>query len=91
MREKTLKRASAVWTRFNPVALAVQKAVHVDKVIGDIRCIFSDLSMDAYGKRPDTDRVLSAEAAGGALLDLGPYPMVWVSLDTMLGDEDVKY
>lgn len=59
--------------------LAVQKAVHEDNTIGEIRCIYTDHSMDAYGKRPDTDRVLSAQSAGGALLDVGPYPMVWVS------------
>lgn len=58
--------------------LAVQKAVF-DGEIGDVRCVYSDLSIDAFGKRPDSHRVLSAELAGGALLDLGPYPMVWVS------------
>jgi predicted dehydrogenase len=59
--------------------LAVQKAVF-DGEIGDVRCVYSDLSMDAFGKRPDSHRVLSAELAGGALLDLGPYPMLWVSV-----------
>lgn len=68
----------AVWTRFNPVMLAIQKAVHVDNVIGDIRCLYSDHSMDVYGEKPGTHRVLSAELAGGPLLDVGPYPMVWV-------------
>lgn len=71
--------ASAVWTRFNPVMLAIQKAIHEDDLIGEIRCMYSDHSMDAYKKRPDTDRVLAAELAGGSLLDIGPYPLVWVS------------
>jgi predicted dehydrogenase len=57
--------------------LAAQKAVF-DGAIGEVRCVYSDLSMDAYGKRPASHRVLAAELAGGALLDLGPYPMVWV-------------
>ncbi|WVR07379.1 hypothetical protein IAU60_004420 [Kwoniella sp. DSM 27419] len=70
----------AVWTRFNPVMLAIQKAVHQDDLIGDIRCIYSDHAMDAYTKRPDTDRLLSAELAGGSLLDIGPYPMVWTMM-----------
>ncbi len=60
--------------------LAIQKAVHVDNVVGDIRCVYSDQSYDACGKRPDTERSVSAELAGGCLLDIGPYPMVWVSL-----------
>ncbi|WVN90151.1 uncharacterized protein L203_105387 [Cryptococcus depauperatus CBS 7841] len=67
----------AVWTRFNPVMLAIQKAVHEDGLIGDIRCIYSDHAMDVYKKRPVTDRLLSAELAGGSLLDIGPYPLVW--------------
>lgn len=69
----------AVWTRFNPVMLAIQKAIHEDDLIGEIRCMYSDHSMDAYKKRPDTGRVLAAELAGGSLLDIGPYPLVWVS------------
>ena len=69
----------AVWTRFNPVMLAIQKAVNVDKVIGDIHALHSEFSMDLYGRKPDTNRILSAELGGGGLLDVGPYPMVWVS------------
>lgn len=64
----------AVWTRFNPVMLAVQKAIHEDNLIGEIRCMYSDHAMDAYKKRPDTDRVFAAELGGGGLLDIGPYP-----------------
>lgn len=67
-----------MWTRFNPCMLAAQKALF-ESVIGDVRCVYSDFSVDGYRKRPDSHRVLAAELAGGALLDLGPYPMVWVS------------
>ncbi|WVQ82028.1 hypothetical protein IAT38_004156 [Cryptococcus sp. DSM 104549] len=79
-REKNVFFMEAVWTRFNPVMQAIQKAVHEDDVIGEIRCIYSDHAMDAFKKRPDTDRVLSAELAGGSLLDIGPYPMVWTMM-----------
>ncbi|WWC63118.1 uncharacterized protein I303_105718 [Kwoniella dejecticola CBS 10117] len=79
-KEKNLFLMEAVWTRFNPVLLAIQKAIHQDNVIGDIRCLYSDLSMDSLGKRADTDRLLSAELAGGPLLDLGPYPLVWTMM-----------
>ncbi|WWC90848.1 uncharacterized protein L201_005785 [Kwoniella dendrophila CBS 6074] len=74
---KSLFLMEAVWTRFNPVLLAIQKAIHQDDIIGDIRCLYSDLSLDSLGKRSDTDRLLSAELAGGPLLDLGPYPLLW--------------
>ena len=71
--------SSAVWTRFNPNLIAIQKALHEDQIIGDVTSLHSNLSMNAIGRRPDSDRVLAAELAGGALLDLGPYPWTWVS------------
>lgn len=80
---------TGVWTRFNPTMIAVQKALFSGE-IGDVRCLYADLSMDCYGKRPDDNRLLAAELAGGALLDLGPYPLVWVSfLGHWLGRRNV--
>lgn len=68
----------AVWTRFNPTMLAVQKEVF-SGTIGDIRAVYSDLSMDVLDSVADSHRLFAAELAGGPLLDLGPYPLVWVS------------
>lgn len=68
-----------MWTRFNPCFLAIEKAILHDNVIGDIRCIYSDNSLDWHNKKPDSTRMLSAEQAGGSVLDLGPYPLVYVS------------
>ncbi|WWD18925.1 hypothetical protein CI109_103381 [Kwoniella shandongensis] len=79
-KSKSLFLMEAVWTRFNPTMLAIQKAIHEDDLIGEIRCLYSDLSMDGYKKRKDTDRLLAAELAGGALLDIGPYPLVWTMM-----------
>jgi dihydrodiol dehydrogenase / D-xylose 1-dehydrogenase (NADP) len=59
--------------------IAIQKALHDDQVIGDVTALYTNLSLNAIGRRPDTDRVLAAELGGGALLDLGPYPWTWVS------------
>lgn len=73
-----MAHAPAVWTRFNPVLIAVQQAVH-SGVIGEIRCLYSDLSMRSLDTNPSNHRTLIPELAGGALLDLGPYPLVWVS------------
>ena len=36
--------------------------------------------MDAFGKRSNTQRVFALEAGGGALLEVGPYPMAWVGV-----------
>ncbi|WWD02469.1 hypothetical protein V865_000509 [Kwoniella europaea PYCC6329] len=79
-KEKNSFLMEAVWTRFNPVLRSIQRAIHQDDLIGDIRCLYSDLSMDSFGKRKDTDRLLNAELAGGPLLDLGPYPLVWTMM-----------
>ena len=84
--EKRKLKVAAVWTRFNPVLLEIQKALH-DGVIGDVRCLYSDLSMRSAYTKPDSHRLLSAEMAGGPLLDLGPYPLVWVSLETTHVDD----
>jgi len=59
--------------------IAIQKALHDDQVIGDVTALYTNLSLNAIGRRPDIDRVLAAELGGGALLDLGPYPWTWVS------------
>nr|WPS94661.1 dimeric dihydrodiol dehydrogenase [Naematelia aurantialba]WPS94686.1 dihydrodiol dehydrogenase / D-xylose 1-dehydrogenase [Naematelia aurantialba] len=76
-KEKKVFLMEAVWTRFNPVLLAIQEAIHKDNIIGDVRCVYSDLSMDLLDSEPDTHRVKSAELGGGPLLDVGPYPLVW--------------
>ena len=65
--------------------IAVQKALHEDRVIGDIRAIYSDLSINFEGHVDDSNRVFNPELAGGMLLDLGPYPMLWVSHLASLG------
>lgn len=71
-------KKSAQWTRFNPTMIAVQKALHQDRIIGDVRSIYSDLSINFLGHVEETNRVFNPELAGGMLLDLGPYPMLWV-------------
>lgn len=76
-KEKKVFLMEAVWTRFNPTLLAIQKAVHVDNVIGDVRCVYSDQSGNSLGHVSDEHRALNPKLAGGCLLDVGPYPMCW--------------
>lgn len=65
----------AVWTRFFPLVAQVRRLVHEEKVLGKIIRVFSDLSQpfaaDVKG------RMYNPELGGGAMLDLGPYPLVW--------------
>lgn len=57
--------------------LAAQKAVHSGE-IGDVHAVYSDHSSDIFTKKDLGSRLLAAELAGGPLMDIGPYPMVWV-------------
>jgi predicted dehydrogenase len=58
--------------------LAIQKAVH-SGAIGEVHAVYSDHAADEYGKGSMESRLLNPSLAGGPLMDLGPYPMVWVS------------
>lgn len=68
-----------VWTRFNPCMCALERALHDDRTLGDIRALYSDYSMDALDRVPDSHRAIAAEVGGGSLLDTGPYPLAYVS------------
>jgi len=67
----------AMWTRFQPIAHAVSDLIQ-SKALGDIRVIHADLHGDFDIENiPKTHRILDPALGGGALLDLGPYPLVW--------------
>lgn len=65
----------AVWTRFFPISKEIQRLIHEEKVLGDIRRVYADLSM-AF-KRDPQSRLYNPDLGGGALLDLGIYPFTW--------------
>lgn len=71
----------AVWTRFFPLVLDLKKMLHEDKIIGDIHRLTCDFSlqkdMDAL---PPTHRYKDVNLGGGALLDIGVYPLMWSNL-----------
>ena len=74
----TLARAAgvftmeAMWTRFQP-AIVAARALIDDGAIGEIRQVQGDLGVN----RPydETDRLFDPAQGGGALLDLGVYPV----------------
>lgn len=62
----------AMWTRFLP-QMALARAVVASGLLGDVVTVLAD-----HGQRLDdqpTGRLLAPELAGGALLDLGVYPI----------------
>ena len=65
----------AMWTWFSDVALTVKKWVQ-DGEIGDIKDVAIDYAFPGI-LMPKTSRVLTPETAGGALLDIGIYPITY--------------
>lgn len=65
----------AMWTWFSDVALTVKKWVHSGE-IGEIRDVVINYAFPGI-LMPKTSRVLTPETAGGALLDIGIYPITY--------------
>lgn len=65
----------AMWTWFSDVALTVKKWVKEGR-IGEIRDVTINYSFPGIFM-PKTSRVLTPETAGGALLDVGIYPITY--------------
>jgi len=67
----------AMWTRFQPLARAFKSVLEEGK-LGPPVSLHADLSHDFNIENLSTShRILDPRLGGGALLDLGPYPMVW--------------
>jgi predicted dehydrogenase len=62
----------AMWTRFQPATRRVRSWID-DGAIGDVRVVQADLGV--VREYDPTDRLFAKELGGGALLDLGVYPV----------------
>lgn len=62
----------AMWSRFLPHYDVIQQALH-NGLIGDVTTVFADHGQHLYPGGPE--RLSSPDLAGGALLDLGVYPL----------------
>ena len=71
----------AMWTRFQPAVVALRELI-ADGAIGDVRSVQADLGI----LRPwdPEDRLFAMELGGGAVLDLGVYPISFAQM--VLGD-----
>lgn len=84
--EKNVFVAEGMWTRFNPV---VKKIIEWVKsgAIGDITEIDANFCLPVSVTKPFmSDRVYTAKYAGGALLDLGVYPVSYCQM--LLGEPE---
>jgi predicted dehydrogenase len=71
----------AMWTRFQPVVVTLRELL-ADGAIGDVRSVQADLGMSRAWD-PDS-RLYAMELGGGAMLDLGVYPVSFAQM--VLGD-----
>ncbi|KAM0746128.1 NAD-binding protein [Meredithblackwellia eburnea MCA 4105] len=85
-REKGCFFMEAVWTRFQPLSYKVQEVIK-SGVIGEVRAVQAELSrnLDEATRNP-SHRMVNPDLAGGALLDLGPYPWTWLALTLLPGE-----
>lgn len=79
-RQKNLFLMEAMWMRFNPAVQQVKKWVQ-EEVLGDIRLILADFCIDVV--YDPASRLYNPKLGGGALLDLGIYPLSFATF--MLG------
>ena len=71
----------AMWTRFFPSITELRRLVLEEKVIGEIRHVQAAMSFwMPMGRDGAEDRLYSKKLAGGALLDLGIYPLSFCSM-----------
>lgn len=76
-KSKKLFLMEAVWTRFLPAILKLQEVLE-EKIIGEVLTLKADFSI--HGDFNAEHRLKNKSLAGGALLDLGIYPITLASI-----------
>jgi len=88
-REQNLFLMEAMWTRFNPIIIDIFDKIN-SGLIGEVKEINANFCFDFQGSKES--RLLNPNLAGGALLDIGIYPIFLVqSLLGLTDDYKVKY
>jgi len=65
----------AMWTRFLPVMTDVRRLVHDEQALGDVHFLRADIGVTQ--DFDPTHRLFDPTLGGGALLDLGVYPIAF--------------
>jgi len=76
-REQNLFLMEAMWMRCNPVVRRMQQLLG-SGALGTVRQVRADIGFVV--DKPPTDRLLDPRLGGGALLDMGVYPLTFASL-----------
>lgn len=74
-RDRNLFLMEAMWTRFMPSVKEILRLIHDEKILGNVTRVFSDLSQN-FDLDPKS-RIYDPNLGGGALLDVGVYPLTW--------------
>lgn len=74
-REKGIFVSEAMWTRYMPLAKELKRVAR-EKLIGDIKLVSANMHFPMSGK----ERLWTPELAGGAMLDVGIYPLTMASI-----------
>lgn len=86
--EKGLFLMEAVWTRFLPAIVELQKRLAAG-VIGEVKTVTANFCLGFTGNVfSDEHRLKNPALAGGALLDLGIYPITFASI--VFGKEPIR-
>lgn len=67
----------AMWTRFQPVVVRLRELL-AEGAIGQVRSVRADLGLRV--PFDPSDRLWDPNQGGGALLDLGVYPVAWLQM-----------
>ncbi|UPK92748.1 hypothetical protein LCI18_003683 [Fusarium solani-melongenae] len=87
-REKNLFLMEALWTRYFPLTIHVLETIQSGR-IGTVQRVLSDLSAPMNPEESFKDgkhRMVNPDLAGGALLDLGIYSLIWPFLAFYLAE-----
>jgi predicted dehydrogenase len=76
-RERNLFLMEAMWMRCNPLVRRMQQLVG-SGALGEVQQVRADIGFVV--DKPPTDRLLDPRLGGGALLDMGIYPLTFASL-----------
>lgn len=86
-RDKKLFLMEGMWTRFFPIMKTVQEWIN-ENAIGKVRMVTADFGFRREGK-PE-ERKVSLQRAGGALMDVGVYPISFSSWVLKKAPIDIK-
>jgi len=78
---KNICLIEAMWTRFNPATIKLRELI-ADGAVGDVRSLKASfcVKMPMTGKMLPWNRIYNPRLGGGALLDLGVYPLAYAQM-----------